>query len=131
MLNNIPYIAYALAALAAIVIAFVVVGSSASKETNRINEDNIKALQTQNGLHKEQLTTLKLDNAELKKTVGVLSVKVDTLSTIPVQKIEQHMKDANKQMADTNKILRAVLPLLSQPSTTHTTTETLKTTGLS
>jgi len=122
MPDAIPFISYGLAAIAAITIAFVVIRSSASKETNRINEGNIKALQTQNGLQASQLTSIERDKNELTKQVTLLTGKVDTLSKIPLDKIEKHM-------ADTNKILQAVLPLLSQPSTTHTTTNTTKVTG--
>jgi hypothetical protein len=122
MFDSIPLITYGLAAIAAITIAFVVVRSSTSKETNRINQDNIKALQTQNGLQAGQIDLLNKSKDALKSEVTTLTIKVENLSTIPVQKIEQHMKD-------TNEILRSILPLINQPTTVHTTTETVKTTG--
>lgn len=123
MFESIPYIAYGLTSLAIIAVAFVVVRSNTTRETNRINEANIKALQTQNGLQAGQIDLLNKSKDSLKSEVSALTVKVETLSTIPVQKIEQHMKD-------TNEILRAVLPLLNQPSTTHITTDTTKVIGL-
>lgn len=65
----------------------------------------VEALKTQNGLQAGQLTSLMNDRKDLTKEVGVLTGKVETLSTIPLEKIEQHM-------ADTNKILQALLPLI-------------------
>ena len=122
MAEVIPYIAYAIGALAAISIAFVVVRSNTSKATNQINEANIKALQTQNAIQAGQLTAFEKDKNQLKEQVAQLTTKVDTLSSIPLEKIEQHM-------ADTNHILRAVLPLLDKTTTEKTITSTTKVTN--
>jgi hypothetical protein len=119
MLEYIPYVEYVLIAVGIIVVAIVVIRSSVSKETNRINEGNIKALQTQNSLQARQITVIEQDKNELTRQVTLLTGKVDTLSKIPLDKIEKHM-------ADTNRILQAVLPLLDRTTTEHTTTNTTR-----
>jgi uncharacterized membrane protein len=58
----------------------------------------VGALQTQNTLQAAQIK----DQAD---QVAKLTGKVDTLSTVPLAKIEKHM-------ADTNQILQALLPLI-------------------
>lgn len=77
----------------------------------------VQALEKQNGLQAGQIA----DNARKSEAqdgkILELTGKVETLSTIPLAKIEQHM-------ADTNDILRVVLPLLNKPSTEHIVTET-------
>lgn len=80
----------------------------------------VEAVKTQNGLQAGQITQLTTNNKQLSSQVAELRGKVDTLSTIPLDKIEKHM-------SDTNKILQAILPLIPT-SIEHTITE--KTTSL-
>lgn len=68
-------------------------------------QSTVEALKTQNALQAGQITNLNNDRKDLAKEVGVLTGKVETLSTIPLEKIEQHM-------SATNKILESLLPLL-------------------
>lgn len=77
----------------------------------------VNALTTQNGIQAGQIEESKAAAAIQGKKISELTGKVDTLSTIPLAKIEQHM-------SDTNKILQSILPLIAQPSTEHTVVET-------
>lgn len=77
----------------------------------------VGALKIQNDLQAGQILEVTSDRKLLSKKVDELTGKVDTLSTIPLEKIEKHM-------ADTNRILQTVLPLISMPSTEHTVVET-------
>lgn len=65
----------------------------------------VEAVKTQNGLQAGQISTLTANNKTLSGEVSELRGKVDTLSTIPLDKIEKHM-------ADTNTILQAILPMI-------------------
>ena len=122
MLEYIPIISYAIAGIAALSIAFVVFRSNTIKATNEINQNNIKALKDQNEIQAGEIKAIQDDKIKLNEQVSVLSGKVDTLSKIPLAKIEQHM-------ADTNRILQAVLPLLDKKTTEQTTISTTKVTS--
>lgn len=76
----------------------------------------VEAVKTQNALQAGQITDAKNANAVLNEKVLLLTGKVETLSTVPLAKIEQHM-------ADTNRILQAILPLIPSSSVEHTVTE--------
>jgi regulator of replication initiation timing len=80
----------------------------------------VEAVKTQNSLQAGQITQLTTNNKTLSSEVSELRGKVDTLSTIPLDKIEKHM-------ADTNKILQAILPLIPTSSIQHTVLETTTT----
>jgi hypothetical protein len=72
----------------------------------------VGALETQNTLQADELT-------KQAKLLSELNGKVSTLQDIPLAKIEQHM-------ADTNRILQALLPLIPQ-SIEQTITKTSRT----
>lgn len=76
----------------------------------------VEALKTQNDLQAGQITTATKEQKLLTAQVANLTGKVDTLSTIPLAKIEQHMND-------TNKILQLLIPLIPNATTQHTITE--------
>ena len=80
----------------------------------------VEAVKTQNALQAGQITQGELDRRDLNEKVLLLAGKVETLSTIPLAKIEQHM-------ADTNRILQAVLPLLPTSTIQHSVLETTTT----
>lgn len=80
----------------------------------------VEAVKTQNGLQAGQITSLTNNNKTLSGEVSELRGKVDTLSTIPLDKIEKHM-------ADTNKILQAILPLIPTSTVQHSILETTTT----
>ena len=116
----IAYIIGAFGLVATLTAAFVVVRSTRSKTTNQINEDNIKALQTQDEIKTGRLKDLESSNSDLSNQVIKLTSKVDTLSKIPLDKIEQHM-------ADTNHILQTIVPLIG--TSTKTIVSTTKVTN--
>ena len=70
-------------------------------------EITVGALEKQNKLQASQIQSGDNDRKVLATKVAELTGKVDTLSTIPLDKIEKHM-------ADTNNILKLVLPLIQK-----------------
>jgi hypothetical protein len=77
----------------------------------------VGALERQNAIQAGQINESKKNEESRDKKIAELTGKVDTLSTIPLAKIEQHMND-------TNAILKSILPLISAAKTEHTVTET-------
>jgi uncharacterized coiled-coil protein SlyX len=81
---------------------------------------SVEALRTQNGLQADQIT--KLD-----KTVTNLQGTVDTIKTIPLAKIEEHMADTSTHMANTNRLIEMLIPLIPQSVSIDTLTKTVTT----
>ena len=92
--------------------------STRSKVTQSALEAQQKTIDAQAGrisLLEEQVDCGSKESIAHKDIIDKLSVKVDTLSTIPLAKIEEHMKD-------TNKILQTMIPMINM--NTHTVTDT-------
>ena len=98
--------------------------SAGDKELAVDAMDNLKitveAVKTQNALQAGQISQAILERKELNEKIILLTGKVETLSTVPLAKIEQHM-------ADTNRILQAILPLIPSSTVQHTVLETTTT----
>lgn len=81
---------------------------------------SVDALRTQNGLQADQIMALD-------KTVTSLQGTVDTIKTIPLGKIEQHMADTSTHMANTNRLIEMLMPLIPQSVSVDTQTKTVTT----
>lgn len=103
-MNIVLDISYAIGALAAVIVAFVIARSSSMKTVNKINEQNIKALQTQNGLQENEMKKQAAQIKDAANKISNLEGTVAVLRNIPLEKIEMHM-------ADTNKILKNLISM--------------------
>lgn len=90
---------------------------SIQKDAFEALRTTVGAVKTQNSIQASQITSLTNNNKELTTTVAELKGKVDTLSTIPLDKIEKHM-------SDTNQILQSIIHLIPTAQLHHTITET-------
>jgi hypothetical protein len=96
------------------------VKTAAEEESDRIAQETltnlqttVEALKTQNGLQGGQL-------ASQHEQLIALNGKVDTLSTIPLGKIEKHMADTNNMI----QALISLIPTSLEKTVTETTTNT-------
>lgn len=120
------YLVIEIAVGAAALIAGVYYGIAKGKSS--ISDDSVKrskealdqltatvtALQTQNGIQATQIAKGEQESKEQATTIAKLNGVVDTLKTIPLVKIEEHMGKSEKHMADANQILGKILPLLAK-----------------
>jgi TRAP-type uncharacterized transport system substrate-binding protein len=79
----------------------------------------VNALKTQNTLQAEKMDQQDKTISENSQAITELSGQIKTLKDVPLEKIEKHM-------ADTNKILQALIPLIPT-LVEHTVTESTKT----
>lgn len=97
-------------------------GTDKVTETTMTNlERTVGLLQTQNTLQAGQIATATAERQIQDKKISELTGKVDTLSTIPLDKIEKHM-------SDTNNILLAFSQSLPSLSSEHTVVDKTVTT---
>jgi predicted PurR-regulated permease PerM len=89
------------------------------QQDNQLSNEAITSLQATVGALETQNTLQADELIKQAKLLSELNGKVSTLQDIPLAKIEQHM-------ADTNRILQALLPLIPQ-SIEQTITKTSRT----
>lgn len=99
----------------------IISGAAATKDTAIADmKTSVDALRDQNTLQATQLT-------ELRTNVAKLESAVNTLSKVPLGKIELHIAESNINQAITNRILEALLPLIPNTIEKTTTSKTVTT----
>lgn len=84
-------ISYAIGVIGIIGATYAFLRYSNYKETVRLQNDNIKALQDRDEFQQRQIDELKNENKELKLTI-------QEVKTIPLKEISEHMKKTNKAL---------------------------------
>lgn len=97
-------------------------GTDKVTETTMTNlERTVGLLQTQNTLQAGQIATAIAERQIQDEKISTLMGKVETLSTVPLDKIEKHM-------ADTNNILLTLTQLIPTLTSEHTVVDKTVTT---
>ena len=124
--------AFALIVVIGTIVTALVYARAKAKTANadgiaNAKDEAMKDMEKSLELVRQQNTDQATQMAKLEGKVTELTGIVNTLKNIPLAKIEKHMEDSTRQMANTNRLIELLIPLIPKSVSVDTITKTVTT----